>query len=246
MIEKRQIRIRYLNQDRTLHIYTPPGFNSKTKLPVLYMFDGHNLFYDSDATYGKSWGLSSYLDAHNINLIVVGIECNHEGNERINEFSPYSFNDEYIGKIKGTGNQFLKFMVEELKPFIDEFYHPQSGKQTTYIGGSSMGGLMSIAGIIKYNNVFDAAICISSYLNKVKVPLLKDIKKAGNLSGRVYLSWGEYESNNLKADSLAQLEVASSLTASGLLVFPELVKDGTHNEKSWETLIPDFINKLNI
>ena len=50
-------------KDRRLHIYLPAGYDeSDERYPVMYFFDGHNLFYDEDATYGKSWGMKSYLD----------------------------------------------------------------------------------------------------------------------------------------------------------------------------------------
>ena len=87
MIIKEQIDLSCFNTTRMLHIYLPDDRQEGEKFPVLYMFDGHNLFYDQDATYGKSWGLKDYLDEHHTRLIVVGLECNHEGNERWKLFS---------------------------------------------------------------------------------------------------------------------------------------------------------------
>ena len=58
------------------------------------MFDGHNVFFDEDATFGKSWGMKEYLDNHPRDLIVVGIECNDEGWRRLNEYSPVDFSYE--------------------------------------------------------------------------------------------------------------------------------------------------------
>ena len=50
-------------KNRPLHIYLPAGYDeSDERYPVMYFFDGHNLFYDEDATYGKSWGMKSFLD----------------------------------------------------------------------------------------------------------------------------------------------------------------------------------------
>ena len=71
----------YYGSNRPLHIYLPEGYDqSGERYPVMYFFDGHNLFYDSDATYGKSWGLKTFLDGWNKRMIVVGMECSHVGN----------------------------------------------------------------------------------------------------------------------------------------------------------------------
>ena len=65
------------NEPRTLYVYTPKGYerNRRKKYPVLYLFDGHNMFYDKDAAYGKSWGVGKYLDRTRTQIIVVAIEC---------------------------------------------------------------------------------------------------------------------------------------------------------------------------
>lgn len=104
MIEKRDIYIPCFQDMRMLHIYLPEDYEKETRhYPVLYMFDGHNLFYDEDATFGRSWGLKRWLDEHTMPLIVVGVECNHEGNRRLEEFSPYDFSDATVGFIHGQG-----------------------------------------------------------------------------------------------------------------------------------------------
>ena len=72
MIIKEEVWITPYQLPRMLHIYLPDDLQEDEKLPVLYMFDGHNLFYDEDATYGTSWGLKDYLDKHHNRLMVVG------------------------------------------------------------------------------------------------------------------------------------------------------------------------------
>ena len=72
--------------DRNTFIYLPDNWQtSGRRYPVIYMFDGHNLFFDSTATFGTCLGLKDYLDAHP-NAIVVAPECNHEGNKRLEEY----------------------------------------------------------------------------------------------------------------------------------------------------------------
>ena len=123
MIEKKDVTITPLGLQRRLHIYLPDDYyQSKETYPVMYMFDGHNLFYDEDATYGKSWGLKEFLDQYDKKFIVVGLECNDEGNKRIVEFRHYKYSTHYWGMIKGKGEEIMEWIVYELKPMIDSTY----------------------------------------------------------------------------------------------------------------------------
>lgn len=80
IVEKFEVMITPFQCMRMIHVYLPDNYNeSQEQYPVMYMFDGHNLFCDEDATYGKSWGLKDFLDNYDKKLIIVGIECNHEG-----------------------------------------------------------------------------------------------------------------------------------------------------------------------
>ena len=89
------------------------------------------------------------MDAHP-QAIIVAPECNHEGNARLEEYSPYDFVwQEY--DIKGRGKAYLDWMVQELKPLIDAKYPTLPDRENTAIGGSSMGGLMSLYGVTAHN-----------------------------------------------------------------------------------------------
>lgn len=144
MLEKYDVYLRPFDCQRTLHIYLPNDYyQSDERYPVVYMFDGHNLFLNSDATYGKSWGLAEFLDHYDKKLIIVGIECNHEGNERLSEYCPYSLNSRYFGRVQGKGIQTLDWLVYELKPMIDQKYRTYPFRECTALAGSSMGGLMA-------------------------------------------------------------------------------------------------------
>ena len=89
MVETFTAHITPFGLDRNTFVYLPDGWQTSGKrYPVVYMFDGHNLFFDSTATYGTCWGLKEYMDAHG-EAIIVAPECNHEGNARLEEYSPY-------------------------------------------------------------------------------------------------------------------------------------------------------------
>ena len=146
MVENFTAHITPFGLDRNTFVYLPDDWRSSgRRYPVVYMFDGHNLFFDSTATYGTCWGLKEYMDAHP-QAIIVAPECNHEGNARLEEYSPYDFVWQEYG-IKGRGKAYLDWMVQELKPLIDAKYPTLPDREHTAIGGSSMGGLMSLYGV---------------------------------------------------------------------------------------------------
>ena len=105
----------YYGSNRPLHIYLPDTYDqSDERYPVMYFFDGHNLYFDSDATYGKSWGLKTFLDSWEKEMIVVGMECSHVGNERLEEYLPYPATTTAFGPLAVKGNETLhwRFKIE--------------------------------------------------------------------------------------------------------------------------------------
>ena len=93
MVKKWKVKIPELSgeKERRAYIFLPSSYNQepKRRYPVMYMFDGHNVFFDTDATYGKSWGMNKYMLESKKQLIIVAVECNHEGNSRLEEYSPF-------------------------------------------------------------------------------------------------------------------------------------------------------------
>lgn len=91
--------------NRRIHLYLPDDYDSsQERYAVLYMFDGHNLFFDYDATFGKSLGLKEFLDGWWKKLIVVGIECAHDDITRVREYSPFDIDSYIYGHINGRGH----------------------------------------------------------------------------------------------------------------------------------------------
>jgi predicted alpha/beta superfamily hydrolase len=240
MVIKEMVYITPYDLERMLHIYLPDDYeNSTERYPVMYMYDGHNLFYDEDATYGKSWGLKEYLDNWPVKMIMVGIECNHEGNKRLEEFCPYAMTgfDKHV--IQGTGQILMQWVVDELKPLIDAHFRTKPGREFTGIGGSSMGGLMAYYTIVRHNDVFSKAACLSSAFAFCYDALRSEIMSVPELlpDTRVYMSWGSKESGRkpgLVRYTCSNLEFSHLLTERGAVTYPYLQAYGGHCEADWE------------
>ena len=202
MIEKWGIPVQPITgkKPRTVYVYVPdrakedPG----ARFPVLYMFDGHNVFFDADATYGKSWGMGEYLDANDVPLMVVAVDCNHRPpHGRLSEYSPFTFTDEHFGRVIGRGKKFMDWLVEVLKPVIDERYPTLPGRETTFIAGSSMGGLMSLFAVTAYNDVFSRAAALSPSVWLVQGRMAPMIRQSQFAPGTVvYMDYGSREMGN--------------------------------------------------
>ncbi len=254
MLIKRDMLFTPAGKNRPLHIWLPDGYeDGKDRYPVMYFFDGHNLFLDEDATYGKSWGLLEFLRSWEKRLIVVGIECGHEGNERLYEYCPYHFRGRFWGDLRGTGGETMRFMAQELKPMIDREYRTYACREATAVGGSSMGGLMSLYAAVKYNGVYSKAACVSSSISPCMPSLCADILGAPIAPDtRVYLSWGTKEAGRRRPDqgdydtpaAKNNLELARMLEEKGAMTRVVCQQGGEHCEASWEKLVPGFMDFL--
>ena len=198
MVESWKITIPSLTKrkERKAYIYLPVGYDEDGEYPVIYMFDGHNLFDDNEATYGKSWGLADYLDYTNTQVIIAAVECNQEGNGRLEEYTPISFEDDEFGCIKAKGKKYMDWLVKKFKPFIDANFATNPDREHTAIGGSSMGGLMTLFALAKYNKYFSrgAALSPSLWVADGEIP---PFLKEGKL-GKDTILYTDYGSEEFK------------------------------------------------
>ena len=250
MIDKWSITIPELSGDepRNVYVYLPDCAEEDPELrfPVLYMFDGHNVFFDEDATYGKSWGMQEYAEDSELPLIIAAVECTHDPNNgRLSEYSPFTFSEEGFGRIKGRGRQTMEWMINTFKPMIDENYPTLPDREHSFIAGSSMGGLMSLYAVTKYNHIFSRAAALSPSVWPPGGRLDRMLREAEIAPGTVvYMDYGENELNN-HADMLHRFSrVASILMERGVLLNCRIVPGGDHCEASWERQIPFFMDTL--
>jgi predicted alpha/beta superfamily hydrolase len=152
-----------LKNERDLVIYLPPGYEDQPgrRFPVLYLHDGQNLFDGSTAFVpGMDWHVGETAD-HMISigavepLIIVGIY--NLGKHRIHEYTPSR-----VPKLGGgRANRYAKFLIEELKPFIDHEYRTLGDFRNTGLGGSSLGGLVSLYVGLKFSHVYGRLAALS-------------------------------------------------------------------------------------
>ena len=251
MVKKWELMIPALTgkAKRRAYIYLPDLYmrEPEKRYPVMYMFDGHNVFFDSDATYGKSWGMKDYLDKARKQLIVVAVECNHVGTGRLEEYSPFDFENDTLGTIQGKGKLYMDWLVGYLKPFIDRHYRTLPDREHTIICGSSMGGLMALYGATHYNRVFQRAACLSSslWVDADKVLQMVAGPKIKN-DTCIYMDYGSLEMYNHEANASALIATAHLLLTKQVDLTLRIVPGGTHSEASWEQQIPIFMDCLGL
>jgi len=250
MVEKWDITIPSLTGDETrkAYIYLPESYeeDEDRRYPVLYMFDGHNVFFDEDATYGKSWGMKDFMDFTETQMIIAAIECNtHPDNSRLKEYSPFTFDDDYYGHVHGKGKKTMDYIVHEFKPYIDENYRTLPDRNNTFIGGSSMGGLMSLYALMKYNKYFSAAAALSPSLWTHPEKLMHMVKTARlRKNTSIYMDYGSKEFDNHPYMRELFVTFTAILIEKGVYVNSRVVPKGTHSEASWEKQVPFFIDTL--
>ena len=256
MIVKRDCIYTPKGKNRPLHIYLPDDYtNGMDRYPVLYFFDGHNLFSDDDATYGKCWGLKTFLDKWDRKLILVGIECGHEGDERLSEYMPYRpLLTTRFAMYFPMGSKTMDWIVHEVKPMIDRDYRTLPDREFTGIGGSSMGGLMALYAGAHYNHIFSKAACVSSAIGFCMRPLLKDLRNSTiRPDSRFYLSWGTKEAFGIKDPTRDDRssktykwnrQAADILKAKGADVMMYCQVGGAHCEADWEKQNPIYMDYL--
>ena len=234
---------------RRVYVYLPDSYKKdpERRYPVMYMFDGHNVFFDSDATFGKSWGMAKFMTQSKKDLIIVAIECNHEGNSRLQEYSPINFQNATLGRIKGKGRIYMNWLTKELKPFIDRSYRTLPERENTILAGSSMGGLMALYGCCVYNHVFQRAACLSPSIWVDTGKMIELIARAHIKNDTcIYMDYGSQEMFNHAANTEALMTTSHLLLSKRVNLALRVVPGGNHSEASWEQQIPIFMDCLGL
>ena len=226
-----------LGRERTLRLYLPPSYESNPgqRYPVLYMHDAQNLFDDATSFAGE-WGVDETLDefarTRGFEAIVVGID--NGGAERIHELSPWG-NPKYGPP---QGEQYMAFVVDVVKPWIDAHYRTRPDRDNTAIAGSSMGGLVSQYALVRYPQVFGkAAIFSPSYwfTKEVYAQTAAHPWPSGT-KAYFYIGGKEDEESVPDVDRMVALLRTQAHGANDFTVHVDPA--GEHNERAWRAEFP--------
>lgn len=239
-----------LERTRRLWVYLPPGYeNSDEHYPVLYMHDGQNLFSE-ESSYSGEWGvdeiLEELIEKNKIEKMIV-VAIDNDPLHRLNEYSPYLF--EYAGlEFKPQASQYAAFIVETLKPYIDEQYRTKPTREHTAVMGSSMGGLISVYIGVKYQDVFSKVAALSSSFGVCKDGLIEFIEThPKKYPMHFWLDMGSKEMGNMDMDEY-QIPVKDALIRAGWDKGQEVsfrvFHGAEHNEQSWNRRLDKVLKYL--
>jgi len=250
---------------RTVAVWLPNGYSKNEKYAVLYMHDGQMLF-DANTTWNKqAWEVDQIagelISENKIKkFIVVGIWNN--GQKRHPEYFPQKVFEQLTTEqqklvsdillkkeridtaFEPISDSYLKFIVTELKPFIDQTFSTRTNRQNTFIAGSSMGGLISMYALCEYPKVFGAAACISTHWtgiyqlddNPIPEAFFNYLKRhlPNPKSHRIYFDYGDqtldalYPTLQKKVDTIM---VAKGYTSNNWLT--KFFRGKDHSEAAW-------------
>jgi len=232
------IEIPQLNRRRTVRVYFPPNYSSSQGFPVIYMFDGQNLF-DASTAFAGEWRVDEVMDSlferRGLGCIVVAIY--HGEDERLNEYTPWPNND----KLGGDGAKFAQFIVRDLKPYIDKYYRTLPDRNNTIIMGSSLGGLMALYTALEYPKVFGKAGVFSPSLWWSEEAFTQIEKFRKRQFQKIYLYGGEKESESLIPNIERAEKLLQEVGFSENEIFKSIAADGRHNEYYWGREFPEAL-----
>jgi len=233
IIEKEFVIPNLNNISHKIWVYLPPNYViSRKKFPVIYMHDAQNLFDDKTSYIGE-WkvdeSLNELYNATKKGFIVVGVE--NGGEERINEYTPWP-NEKYGG---GKGAIYMDFIVNTLKPYIDETYRTKAQQKFTGLVGSSLAGLISYYGGLKYPNTFGKIGALSTSLwfsDKV----VDFTSQNGNIKNvKLFLLAGEKEGEEMVESTLKIEKLLLETGFKSKNLTSRIVAEGEHNEAFWSS-----------
>lgn len=242
-----QFHSRFLRNQRDLIIYTPPGYyeQPERRFPVLYLHDGQNLF-DGATSFipGQDWHVGQTADACIQSgavepLIIVGM---YNTKARIREYTPT-----HVPKLGGgRADRYAKFLIEEVKPFVEREYRTLNDSSRTGIGGSSLGGLVSLYLGMKHTEIFGriAALSPSVWWNQLVIHRFVQAMYV-EPRPRIWLDIGTREGPRIVGDVEKFRDV---LLQKGWRLENDLhyerVEGAEHNEAAWAQRVGPFLRFL--
>lgn len=251
---------RELGTTRTIRVLLPESYGTAAdrSYPVLYMHDGQNLFDAATAAFGHEWEVDETVDrlvaqAAIPELIVVGIDNTAS---RIDEYTP-STDADFDGPTSekgGKGPEYARFVVDEIKPYIDSRYRTLCGPESTAIAGSSLGGLISFYMGWSYPTVFGRVGALSPsfwWNDRDTITMLEQASRSGAPESRFWIDAGTAEgTQDGDSDGLLDMVDDARDARARLLAFGHTfgrtvggreVIGAAHEEPAWAARFDDVL-----
>ncbi|HUM06843.1 MAG TPA: alpha/beta hydrolase-fold protein [Terriglobales bacterium] len=248
-----ELRSRIFRNTRCLRVWLPPGYEEtgRTRYPVLYLNDGQNLFEAETAFGGVPWRVGEsaqelIAEGKVAPLIVVGVD--NTGKDRIREYIPYRSVDPRVAE--PLGKRYPDFIVREVMPLIEKQYRVAKGPEHTGLGGSSLGGLITLYTQLAAPGVFGRLLIESPSLFVANERILDECRDFRDWPYRVYVAMGTQETGNPAKNEQVMEDVrrlerilrAAGLRKSRLRIWIE--EGATHDEAAWAARFPKALEFL--
>jgi predicted alpha/beta superfamily hydrolase len=248
-----QFRSKILGNRRDVLVYLPRSYRRfwGRRYPVLYLQDGQNIFDAATAFGGVEWGMDetaqrlirkSLIEP----LIIVAIA--NVGDDRIHEYAPTRGVIDSSTKRKkrsgGLARSYGRFLIEELKPFIDRKYWTKSEAESTGLGGASLGGLLTLSLALWYPNVFSRVSAMSPSVwwdDQVIIRMVEQLD--GKLPLKIWLDTGTNEPGWERARTLRDALLEKGWRLEDDLQYTE-IEGGDHSEAAWATRVDPMLRFL--
>src|SRR5580658_3691865 len=247
-----ELSSRIFGNTRLLRVWLPPDYDGwgDTRYPVLYLNDGQNLFEPATAFAGVHWRVGETATRLSAEekirpLIIVGID---NTKNRASEYIPYNSKDPKVPNAKGSC--YPEFLRRDVLPLIEERYSVLTGPENTGLGGSSLGGLITLYTQLAAPGVFGRLLIESPSLFVANRKILEESRRFHSWPARMYLSMGTRETGNAEKDARIVddvRELEAILREAGLdeqRLKVRVEEGAVHNESAWAARFPEALEFL--
>jgi predicted alpha/beta superfamily hydrolase len=248
-----ELRSRIFRNTRCVRVWLPPDYDvsPETRYPVLYLNDGQNLFDPATAFAGVDWragAAAEFLirEKKIPPIIIVGID--NTGKNRVKEYIPYRSQEPRV--FGAQGKRYPEFLLREVMPLIEKHYRTAKGPEHTGLGGSSLGGLITLYSELALPGIFGRLLIESPSLWVANRRILEECRDFHSWPSRIYLGMGTSEVGNSAKDAQAVNDVrelekilhAAIHKTARLRVM--VTEGGMHNEATWAARFPEALEFL--
>jgi predicted alpha/beta superfamily hydrolase len=244
---------RIFGNRRLLRVWLPPDYEGSpaTRYPVLYLNDGQNLFDPATAFAGVPWQVGETATRLIVEkkirpLVIVGID--NTGKNRAREYIPYKSRDPKI--LHPQGKCYPEFLQREVMPLIEANYRVAKEAENTGLGGSSLGGLITLYTQLAAPGIFGQLLIESPSLFVADGKVLDECRRFRAWPQRVYIGMGTKEVGDPQKDAkivASAQELAEILERAGLnekRLRLRIDEGATHSESAWAARFPEALEFL--